>query len=87
MDAFLSPPTQHEHAPHPDRIHVTELYKHVKARAATSDESSSSILFLCLANVSSERSWRTSKKRHHPTDSVVNVQLHQQHLIAVSLIT
>jgi hypothetical protein len=48
MDAFLSPPTQHEHAPNPDRIPVIKLHNHVKARAATSDEPSSSILFSAL---------------------------------------
>ena len=48
MDAFLSPPTQHEHAPNPDRIPVIELHNHVKARAVTSDEPSSSILFSAL---------------------------------------
>ena len=44
MDAFLSEPTAHSHAPQPDRIPAIQLKNEIKARAATTDESSSSIV-------------------------------------------
>ncbi|CAF4780521.1 unnamed protein product [Rotaria sp. Silwood1] len=44
MDTFLSQPTSHSHAPQPDRIPAIQLQNEIKARAATTDESTSSIL-------------------------------------------
>ena len=44
MDAFLSEPTEHSHAPAPEKIPVIELTNSVKARATISDEPSSVIL-------------------------------------------
>ncbi|CAF3256256.1 unnamed protein product [Rotaria sp. Silwood2] len=48
MDAFLSQPTSHSHAPQPDRIPAIQLQNEIKARAATTDESTSSILHSSL---------------------------------------
>lgn len=48
MDTFLSEPTAHNHAPVPDRVPVIELCNKVKARAATSEESTSTILHSVL---------------------------------------
>jgi len=48
MDAFLSQPTSHNHAPQPDRVPAIKLKNEIKARAATADESSSSILHTAL---------------------------------------
>ena len=48
MDTFLSQPTTHNHAPNPDRIPVVQLHNEVKQRAATTDESTSSILISAL---------------------------------------
>jgi hypothetical protein len=48
MDTFLSQPTTHNHAPNPDRIPVIKLHNNVKQRAATTDESTSSILHSAL---------------------------------------
>jgi hypothetical protein len=48
MDTFLSQPTEHFHAPNPDRVPVIELKNEIKARAANSDEQSSSILHSVL---------------------------------------
>ncbi|CAM4835312.1 unnamed protein product [Rotaria magnacalcarata] len=44
MDAFLSLPTAHCHAPHPDRPPAIQLKKEIKTRAVMTDESSSSII-------------------------------------------
>ncbi|CAF2747771.1 unnamed protein product [Rotaria sp. Silwood2] len=44
MDAFLSQPTSHGHAPQPDRVPAIQLKNETKACVATTDESSSSIL-------------------------------------------
>ncbi|CAF3042829.1 unnamed protein product [Rotaria sp. Silwood2] len=44
MDAFLSQPTSHSHAPHPDCIPAIQLKNEIKARTAMTDEPSSSIL-------------------------------------------
>ena len=48
MDAFLSQPAAHSHAPQPDRIPAIELKNEVKARAMMTDESTSSILHWAL---------------------------------------
>ena len=48
MDTFLSQPTEHNHAPNPERIPVIELSSQIKARAATSDELTSTILHSAL---------------------------------------
>ena len=44
MDAILSGPTEHCHAPNPDRIPVVELRNLIKSRAGDSEEPSSAIL-------------------------------------------
>ena len=43
MDAILSGPTEHCHAPNLDRLPVIELKNKIKSRAADSEESSSTI--------------------------------------------
>ncbi|CAF2981208.1 unnamed protein product [Rotaria socialis] len=48
MDTFLSPPTDHNHAPNPERIPVIELHNEIKVRAVTSEESTSIILHSSL---------------------------------------
>ncbi|CAM4983140.1 unnamed protein product, partial [Rotaria socialis] len=48
MDTFLSQPTDHNHAPSPERIPVIELHSEIKARAVTSEESTSVILHSSL---------------------------------------
>ncbi|CAF4254350.1 unnamed protein product [Rotaria magnacalcarata] len=48
MDAFLSQPTDHNHAPNPERIPVIELRNEIKAREVTSEESTSVILHSSL---------------------------------------
>ena len=48
MDAFLSHPTSHSHAPKPDQIPAIQLKGEIKARAAQTDESSSTILHSAL---------------------------------------
>ena len=44
MDTFLSQPTDHNHAPHPESIAAIELNNQIKTQAATSDEPTSAIL-------------------------------------------
>jgi hypothetical protein len=44
MDAILSGPTEHRHAPNLDRAPVLDLKTKIKARAADSEEPSSTIL-------------------------------------------
>ncbi|CAF4368619.1 unnamed protein product [Rotaria sp. Silwood2] len=48
MDTFLSPPTAHSHAPNPDIIPAIQLKIDIKARAAITDEPTSSILHTAL---------------------------------------
>ena len=48
MDAFLSQPTSHSHAPQPDRIPAIQLKDEIKTRAVTTDESTSSIVHSAL---------------------------------------
>ncbi|CAF2675354.1 unnamed protein product [Rotaria sp. Silwood2] len=48
MNAFLSQPTSHSHALQLDRIPAIQLHNEIKARTATTDESTSSILHLAL---------------------------------------
>jgi rRNA-processing protein FCF1 len=48
MDIFLSNPTDHNHAPIPERIPAIELKNTIKARAAISEESTSVILHSSL---------------------------------------
>ena len=50
MDAFLSDPTAHCHAPDPELIASIQLKNNIKARAATTEEQSSSILHSALRN-------------------------------------
>ena len=48
MDAFLSQPTPHSHAPQPDRIPAIQLKGEIKTRAVMTDESTSSIVHSVL---------------------------------------
>ena len=48
MDTFLSQPTEHNHAPIPERVWAIQLTNQVKIRAQTSDESTSTILHSAL---------------------------------------
>ena len=48
MNAFLSQPKSHSHAPQPDGTPVIELKDETKARAVMTDEPTSSILHLAL---------------------------------------
>ncbi|CAM4849508.1 unnamed protein product [Rotaria magnacalcarata] len=48
MDAFLSQPTSHSHAPQPDRVPAIQLKNDIKARAIITDEPTSSIIHSAL---------------------------------------
>ena len=48
MDAFLSQPTSHSHAPQPDRVPAIQLKNEIKARAVMTDEATSSIIHSAL---------------------------------------
>jgi hypothetical protein len=48
MDAIVSPPTEHCHAPNPDQLPVVELKNKIKSKAADSEEPSSTILHTVL---------------------------------------
>ena len=48
MDTFLSQPTEHNHAPIPERVGAIQLTNQVKIRAQTSDEPTSAILHSAL---------------------------------------
>ena len=48
MDSFLSQPTEHNHAPVPERVGAIQLTNQVKIRAQTSDEPTSTILHSAL---------------------------------------
>ncbi|CAF4640997.1 unnamed protein product, partial [Rotaria sp. Silwood2] len=48
MDAFLTQPTSHSHAPQPDRVPAIQLKNDIKVRAVITDEPTSSILHSAL---------------------------------------
>ena len=48
MDAFLSQPTSHSHAPQSDRVPAIQLKNEIKARAVMTDELTSSIIYSAL---------------------------------------
>lgn len=48
MDVFVSQPTSHCHAPEPNRIPAIQLKNEIKARATTTDESTSTIIHSAL---------------------------------------
>ena len=48
MDTIVSQPTEHCHAPNPDRAPIVELKNKIKCRAAASEEPSSTILHSAL---------------------------------------
>ena len=48
MDAILSEPTEHSHAPAIDKIPVVELKNKIKSKAVESEEATSNILFTNL---------------------------------------
>ncbi|CAF4654819.1 unnamed protein product, partial [Rotaria sp. Silwood2] len=48
MDAILSQPTTHSHAPQPDRVPAIQLKNDIKARAVITDEPTSSIIHSAL---------------------------------------
>ncbi|CAM4851309.1 unnamed protein product [Rotaria magnacalcarata] len=48
MNAFLSPPTSHCHAPQSDSVPAIQLKNEIKPRAATTDESTSTIIHSAL---------------------------------------
>lgn len=48
MDAFVSQPTAHCHAPQPDRVPAIKLKNEIKTRAIITDEPTSSILHSAL---------------------------------------
>ena len=55
MDAFLSQPTLHYHAPQPDRVPAIQLKNDIKARAIITDEPTSSIIHSALRTQVSKR--------------------------------
>lgn len=48
MDAILSEPTEHCHAPNLDQLPVVELKHKIKSRAADSEEATSNILYSAM---------------------------------------
>ncbi|CAF1497769.1 unnamed protein product [Adineta ricciae] len=51
MDAFMKKPSEHTHAPDPDRVHVMRVKDEIKGRSASSDETTSTILFVALRTI------------------------------------
>jgi hypothetical protein len=45
MQVLIKEPSEHSHAPDPDRLHVIRLKNEIKLRGASSDEGASTILF------------------------------------------
>jgi len=48
MQVLIKEPSEHSHAPDPDRLHVIRLKNEIKLRGASSDEEASTILFDAL---------------------------------------
>jgi hypothetical protein len=51
MDAFMKEPSEHTHAPDPDQVHIIRLKNEIKGRSASSDETTSTILFDALRTI------------------------------------
>ncbi|CAF5100221.1 unnamed protein product [Rotaria sp. Silwood1] len=51
MEVFVKEPSEHSHAPDPDRVHVIQLKHEIKARGSSSDEATSIILFDALRSI------------------------------------
>ncbi|CAF2498551.1 unnamed protein product [Rotaria sp. Silwood2] len=51
MEVFVKEPSEHSHAPNPDRVHVIRLKHEIKARGSSSDEAISIILFDALRSI------------------------------------
>ncbi|CAF4539087.1 unnamed protein product, partial [Rotaria sp. Silwood2] len=51
MEVFVKEPSEHSHAPNPDRVHVIRLKHEIKARGSSSDEATSIILFDALRSI------------------------------------
>ncbi|CAF1560987.1 unnamed protein product, partial [Rotaria sordida] len=48
---FIKEPTEHSHAPDPNRLHIIQLKNELKERSASSDEGTATILFDVLRKV------------------------------------
>ncbi|CAF1325226.1 unnamed protein product [Rotaria magnacalcarata] len=64
MDAFLSLPTSHCHAPQPDRVPAIKLKNEIKARATTTDESTSTIIHSALRTYPLSAAGQLPKMNH-----------------------
>ncbi|CAF1345379.1 unnamed protein product [Rotaria sordida] len=62
MDVFLSQLTAHCHAPQPNRVPAIQLKNEIKARAVTTDESTSSIIHSALRTYPLSAAGELSKK-------------------------
>lgn len=51
MEVFVKEPSEHIHAPDPDRVHVIRLKNEIKGRSLSSDEATSTILFDALRTI------------------------------------
>ena len=72
MDAFLSLPTLHCHAPQPDCVPSIQLKNEIKARAATTDESTSTIIHSAL------RTYPLSAAGHLPKNESLMLMIRRQ---------
>ena len=73
MDAFLSSPISHIHAPKPDQILTPQLKGEIKPRATMVDESSSIILHSALRSYSLSAAGKLPR-----SDAVMLTILHQR---------
>jgi hypothetical protein len=51
MEVFIKEPSEHSHAPDPDRVHIIRLKNEIKTNSSSSDEATSNLLFNALRTI------------------------------------
>ncbi|CAF1380347.1 unnamed protein product [Rotaria sordida] len=77
MDVFLSQPTAHCHAPQPDRVPAIQLKNEIKARAVTTDVSTSSIIHSAL------RTYPLSTAGELPKNEALMLMIRRQRTVEI----
>ena len=84
MEVFIKEPSEHSHAPDPDRVHIIRLKNEIKTNSSSSDEATSNLLFNALStiplNVASDLPttnalMQTIRRERRPLQLDVNGQL------------
>ncbi|CAF1136196.1 unnamed protein product [Adineta steineri] len=84
MEVFVKEPSEHSHAPDPDRVHIIQLKNEIKTRGSSSEEATSTILFDALRTIplnavpdlpSNKSLMQTIRRKRQPVQLDENGQL------------